>query len=353
MEEKRGEITSGTVITVTLLILGFAIILFFYWQLNWEGQIDNEVCHQSVIFRATLPSIAGVKEYIPLKCKTEKICITSGIFGGKCKEFENSKGVTKVRVKNLEQIERVIAQSILECWSTMGEGRISLFTQWIAENYGVGKVYPTCVICDRIAFDTESLEKSNIDLNEINVFEYMLTHAVPGKEISYYDYLAGDSPAKLSIDESIFEKGITFDDVISEKEKGDYDEEKDQELAVLFMQISAPSHGKSARNIGYLAFGTATASFATSAGGTVAAGKSVGNLCTSGGWIGPVVCGSILAVAAIYQQGSVAYNRAVTAGYCGDVSVSSDARNGCSVVRTVNYDEEGIKQYCEAIESIP
>jgi cystathionine beta-lyase len=38
---------------------------------------------------------------------------------------------------------------------------------------------------------------------------------------------------------------------------------------------------------------------------------------------------------------------------CGDVSVGKDARDGCSVVRTVNYNVKDLSQYCSIIESIP
>ena len=59
---------------------------------------------------------------------------------------------------------------------------------------------------------------------------------------------------------------------------------------------------------------------------------------------------AILAAGA--QQVKVAQSRGVTAGYCGDISVGQDARNGCSIVRTVKYDAEEIKKYFSFIESI-
>ena len=59
-----------------------------------------------------------------------------------------------------------------------------------------------------------------------------------------------------------------------------------------------------------------------------------------------------MAIAGVYQQGSVAYNRAITAGYCSDTLTGPEAREGCSVVRTANYDAESISQYCKNIESI-
>ena len=74
---KKGELTTGQIISIVLVLLGFAILLFVWWQLNWTGKIDRDTCHTSVVFRATLPSIGGVQEYVPLKCKAEKVCISS------------------------------------------------------------------------------------------------------------------------------------------------------------------------------------------------------------------------------------------------------------------------------------
>jgi len=68
-----------------------------------------------------------------------------------------------------------------------------------------------------------------------------------------------------------------------------------------------------------------------------------------GGWVGVV-----LAVAGVgAQEISVAHNRAVSASYCGDMSLGGNSRSGCSVVRTADYNAEGIFEYCQNIESIP
>ena len=56
-------------------------------------------------------------------------------------------------------------------------------------------------------------------------------------------------------------------------------------------------------------------------------------------------------VAAAAQQINIIHQRGVTAGYCGDVTVGSEAREGCSSVRLVDYDLEQIKTYCSVIES--
>jgi len=192
MKNEKGELTLGTLVSIILLIAGFAIIVFFLFLMNWGDEVSRETCHQSVIYRGTLPSLGDVKDYIPLKCKTAKYCISSNK-KGECEEFKNTEEAQTVQVRDLEEIERFISRDILECWKTMGEGKISIFSNWLNDNFGIGTSYPSCVICSRIAFDEVNLEKAGIDLSKINIRQYMLTHTAPNKEISYAKYLAGEN----------------------------------------------------------------------------------------------------------------------------------------------------------------
>lgn len=374
---KKGEITTGTLITIILLILGFLIVLFLYYQINWTGRVDREVCHQSVIYRATLPAFAGMKEYVPLKCKTEKICITSGLIGGSCEDFKNAKGVVKVKVKNKEQIERFISQEIVDCWSMMGEGKVSVFSQWIAENYGFGQVYPTCVVCSRIAFDKTSLKEKEIDIGSIDVQNYMDNHAVPNKDISYTEYFAGEggkisvSPDLDKVKESIVDIGRELKADAEDKEGREKDlesankieelttqngvlgedvpQEKEEvgEISVMFMQISSPEHLKSLANMGKVVIGVGVT------GGFILGSPtkiiSLGKTIISH----PIISAIVAAVGIGVQQINVAWMRSVTAGYCGGISVGTEARSGCSVVRIVKYDEENLNKFCVVIDSIP
>ena len=359
---KLGEITTSQIVMIILLVVGFAIIIFFIIQLAWSGQVNEQVCHESVVLRGTLPSVT--QGYIPLKCMTDKVCITSSTFGS-CEAFKDVKGVTRARIssdkdKARKDIERTITQEIYSCWTMMGQGKLSLFSQELTKTYGIGTVYPTCVLCSRIAFDTASLKKTGVDLSEIDILEYMMSHMVPGKNVSYYAYLAGTSPIQISVKEDIsltipvdkdgkitkIEEPVSLDLYKEEQGAGEA-----EELGVLFMQISSPQQGQAAINAGNTILGFAIGSFLTAPKATIAGGKLVGRACTTG-W-GPVICGAILAAAGIYQQANVARNRAITAGYCGDVSIGTDARNGCSVVRTINYAADDISSYCSVIESIP
>ena len=258
----------------------------------------------------------------------------------------------------------------------MGEGKISIFSPWFAETYGVGEIYPSCVVCSRIAFDS-NLQLKDGKLENVDILKYMLSHKMPNQEVSYYEYLAkekGDFSVKNGVLQ-IPEKPVTpeeykkaLDDLNSldpkkyintptinnVQEAKDFldnnvlateEVEKNPEAAILFMQISAPGYWNSLGNIARdVAIGGAAGHF-MSFGATT---KLVTTVATRN----PIFTG----VAAILGIGTHAYfvfsNQNIAAGYCGDISTGSDARMGCSVVRVVNYDAEDIKQYCSVIESI-
>ncbi|MBU1136398.1 MAG: hypothetical protein KJ559_02725 [Nanoarchaeota archaeon] len=356
IKNKKGALSIEWVIMIIILILGFGILLFFLLRFNFGERVNRDVCHESAVLRATLPSIAG--NYVPLKCKTIKFCITNGLIGGKCngrgEDFAGESDITKVKVKTKEDIERFLAQEMLECWQMMGEGKLSLFSQFIVETYGIGgKVYPTCLICSRIAFDKKNLEEAKIDLSQVDVLNYMQTHKPHGFDMSYIDYFRKEK-GKFNIDRRnipVFndEGKIREVSIIQVPQDEQTSDIYSKQMSVLFMQISAPDHLGSAGNILKTALGGTAGSFVLA---PIITTKLTGSFIKT--ILGhPIISAAFVLIAGTYQQGSVAYNRAVTAGYCGDVSTGGDARGGCSVVRTLNYDVDEIIKYCQVIESIP
>ncbi len=345
---QKKALVMQTVVALIVLILGFAILLFAFYQLNWTGNVDKKVCSQSVVYRATLPSFANSKELVPLKCKTGKICITSG--NGKCKEFENTKGVTTVKAKDVEDVEQTVAKEILSCWEMMGEGKLSLFSNgFMTDTYGFGTITSSCVICSRIAFDKEGLKKSGIDLNKMSVYDYMISHKVPNKDVSYYVYMSGKD-GRMSIKDvrgivQIDDVGVLNDKENIEKVEVNIEESSGiapgEELSVMFMQVSAPKY----KNVFMNSLGTL---FGTAALGRFAIAPKFTKIVMKSPWTY-----AVLAIAGVYQYSSVSRNQALTAGYCGDVSIGEDSTSGCSVVRTVNYGAEDLSQYCSKVESIP
>jgi hypothetical protein len=446
-EGKKCELAIDHVIIITILIIGFGILAFFYYNFFWTGVIDSQACHTSVVLRGSLSSISSFGEgYVPLKCKTNKICITSGLFGSTCSIFSGISGISRVKVKGIEQIEKAIANEVVNCWGMMGEGKLDLFTQAAANRWGFDKVYPSCVICSRISLDMKGLKLTSEQIKDIDVESYMRTREMPGTNMTYYDYLSGGN-APITFDEEKLQKvisnianaiqvengvaenncngfslagnalnyegkdtGIIFESPVGNQlgdiKKGDNilgkygparqilsvtsdekisidgkevmlselnkclltldgklivkaeisvdkdsiisDASTSSEIGILFMQISAPSHTGVIKNtigdIGKFALVPAV----LAPGTTLNIGKAcfTNVYCAAG-------AGIIAAIAGITQQGMTFWNRGVAMGYCGDVKTGGEAREGCSSVKVVSYDKEGIEKYCLAIESIP
>jgi hypothetical protein len=354
--KKKAEMSSTMLVSVILLVISFGILILVISKLNFNTQSEYETCHLSVVERGSLLDVFNLKEAAPLSCRTKKICVRGDelIDKEKCGEFENVKSVDYANVKSNDQVEKLISEEMVTCWRMMGEGRISLYSD-VSADYGIGDVSSNCVICSRIAFNEKTLEKKGVGLKDINVLNYMITHKIPGQNMSYYSYLSGDSPVKISVKDNLIipikneTGGIENINVDLKNIRTEEGSEAD-EVAILYMQISTPTKMGALKNVGWTALGVGTATFV--GGGPLAwIAKKALSVCKTG--YGALACAGIATIAISYQQINAELNRGVVAGYCGDVAVGENARNGCSVVRTVKYDVQDIKKYCSVIESIP
>ncbi|MEK6917535.1 MAG: hypothetical protein AABW51_01165 [Nanoarchaeota archaeon] len=184
IKRKKGEEpTSNTLRNTIIVIIGFALILFLLYRLAFSQQIDRSTCHLSVIERGSLPDTLNIKDLIPLKCETRKICVTDKLIGkGDCEKelganFDTVR-VSSDKIKMQEDMNKVLAQEQADCWSMMGEGKIQVFTRG-AQNKN------RCVVCSRISFDNSVTEKNK----EIQGFgKYMISNSVPNQNISYWNY---------------------------------------------------------------------------------------------------------------------------------------------------------------------
>jgi len=198
--DKKGFLMSDVTIKVILIMLGLTVILFLIWQINWKGTIDRETCHQSVIFKATVPedTIIHTGQKIvdlPLRCETEKICISkNSLLAGNCGDELGSnfktERVSGTKEQKEQQIKEIIANSIYDCWSVMGEGKLQIFSRGV-DSFSDSK---TGVICARIAFD-EDLKKEIENVDGMN--EYLIKTKVPYSDLTYHQYLTNSrqSPA--------------------------------------------------------------------------------------------------------------------------------------------------------------
>lgn len=194
ISKKRGELTSSQLVIIILAIIGFAIILVFYNAVNWKGEIDKEACHQSIVYRSSFKlGPAEASTNIPLKCATEKICLTMS--GQDCEQYPSPKEakITKIKLDSdldiaREKIKDVFAEALLECNSILGEGKLDFMPHEFLDT-------TDCIVCSRIVFDKEVQEKiTDISYNEL--YNYMEKKTIPGKSISYLDKLYGTRSAE-------------------------------------------------------------------------------------------------------------------------------------------------------------
>jgi hypothetical protein len=182
---KKGSIVANKYVGIILLVASLALLMaVLFFAFGDESELDREMCHDSVIFRGTLPDILDMKNIPSLACKTKKICITDKLFlEGDC-EGELGKDFKTIRItsnseKQDEEMNRILAREWADCWAMMGEGKIQVFPREITDK-------KRCSICTIIAFD-EELKKKKTEFSGFGV--YLSTKAVPHKTISYASFL--------------------------------------------------------------------------------------------------------------------------------------------------------------------
>jgi len=189
MITKKGKVSVQFLIGAIILIVGFGVLLYFIFLANPRPIIDRETCQQSIVFRGIAPDIPGVglKEAVPLKCKTEKICLTMS--GKDCKDISGTKDnpVNKIKLsknkdKAKNKIMNVMADNMVDCHSMLGEGQLKFFPSgWLTNQktiYGL--------ICSRIVFDDEVKEKVD-DIGYPEFYSLLGRKAI--KDRSYLEYL--------------------------------------------------------------------------------------------------------------------------------------------------------------------
>lgn len=211
---KKAEISSSFLIKLVLLLVGFGILVYAVVGFVSPGNIDRTACHQSVILRGTISEglvMDQLKNIPNLQCETKKLCITDKIFGDDC-SYSGKSGKDYVierisgdKDKKQEALKRIVSREIAECWHIMAEGKLQIFTRpfMFSESQ--------CVICTQVEFG-ENIQKEFKNIN--GVVKYMVEHKVPGKEVSYYEFLYGTKTPEIYDKENDFlttkKKAIVF-----------------------------------------------------------------------------------------------------------------------------------------------
>ncbi len=185
--DKRGDVAS-LIKWLVIALISFFIILFLILTLGWKQQSQIQVCHESVVIRAStvIDDTATVKT--PLRCKTEKICITTGNKQN-CDDDFLGETYDKIEVKGnknekQDAINKIIATKLEECWWMMGGH----------QNLNVyGREASTklhCNICSRIAFSQQVKDELDNELNGTN--KYLLTHKGQYIDGTYWQFITNN-----------------------------------------------------------------------------------------------------------------------------------------------------------------
>ncbi len=329
--EKRGDggLTARQFIIILISLLGFVLVLALLVQLYFLNDIsDYEICHTSVISRATTPQAGS--QYVPLKCSTKKYCLTSD---KDCNQFIGESKVTKLNIKenspaSTTKIEETITNAMYDCWSMMGEGKLDLFNGGVKKytNWESQKV--TCLICSRIAINV----KDERVISNVNVNDYMKNTPVPGKSFTYLNAFTDrgtNSYAKATTKPEDISKTLSTKSI--------------SEYAVVFSQIKPEDYGSAFAKL--LNFG------ATVAGGTFMT-PGIKTLASTPTGLTIAVVGG--AGVTLYAMSNVYEGKVASAGFCGNFTSTDDARqNGCSTVQILPYDVNTLNAICPQLEGSP
>lgn len=173
----KGEITTQQIVLLIILIISFIVILFLILRINLGGTTDSELCHNSVIMRANPVS----KEAIPLKCSRTYVCLSKD---GSCESMTEPE-VEKVRSK--EEVYRVLAEEMADCWWMFGEGSID----YVGKDFFTKDNY--CSICYQVGFDNSIKEIDGIgdSISKDDLYKYLADTKMPDKDITYAEYFFG------------------------------------------------------------------------------------------------------------------------------------------------------------------
>lgn len=174
---KKGEVSTTTIVTVLIIIASFAVLLYFWYQANFGGVANEQVCHNSVVLTALTKNIIG-----RLNCKTQFVCVSgAGTCGG------NSDETVKVDTKNKDEVFKTIADKLANCWSTFGEGNVNYVPSDLFKISNTG-----CALCYDIKFDDKLQTTFPNGITYQELYNYMAVTNMPGTQQTYLYYLYGE-----------------------------------------------------------------------------------------------------------------------------------------------------------------
>jgi hypothetical protein len=203
--KKKAELTSNEITTLVILVISFIIILLLWKIYYWNPIINQESCHQSVVFRSSVNfGLIKSSKIVPLKCQTEKTCMTMG--GKDCLQVgkpSKDNVITKINLdkdpeKSKQQVIDEIADEMYSCHSMLGEGKLQFMPEGFFANINTKNLKNAndmgnknyCLICSRIVLDDEAMEKVP-DIAYSELYMALSRKVTPDKK-TYLEYIHPD-----------------------------------------------------------------------------------------------------------------------------------------------------------------
>jgi hypothetical protein len=345
MVNKRGDLlTPAQLIIIVLSIIGLVIGLAALYMLDLRGEADDKACRLSVLSRAGVSSVlpSATQGFVPLKCTTDKICITTDK-NIPCSQFAGEKDAIPVVIPRnnaaeaAKIIEKTNVESMYDCWNLMGQGKLdifpgtedTLFATLTADGLWSVK-QPTCFICSRIALSSSFNDSSEYYLevqDKVDIASFMEKNRPEGSQNTYLELFTSDAVKSYY---------------------GNYVKQKDiipSQSAIVFAQIVTKG---SSLQTGVKTFLGTGASLSIGAG-WVGLGKFVFSKAGAG------VIAIVSTVSGTIAGLSLAESQSYSVGLCGDLSSNKEsARQGCSVLGRYDYNDiSKINSACSYIEGNP
>lgn len=340
----RGELSSTQVITIVLALAGFIIALLFLGIAFSDSSAgDDEVCRLSVLSRATSPDV--VQAAVPLKCTTGKICVSFSGKDDECSQFlgedvvpvklDSEERDPSARGRNIEFVQKFMADEMYSCWSTMGKGKLDLFGS-AADELGLGDVQQaTCVICKRLAFSDEVVASGLVEEARAGFGAYLLNTPFESADESYGNYIEAFTDRAMSAYPNLNEIKARKSDGKLNEVSGELEGNRENQLAIVFAQNKPKDWQDVLKNWGYVMIGTAL----QGPGGL----KGKGALTLVAGGVGA------------FGSWNAYLGQNLAASYCGKFAsaASENLRGGCSLIQIVEYNVKDINALCPSVQGNP
>lgn len=314
---KKAEISTSFLTGLIILVVSFVVIMGFWYLVfsSYQGRLDKDSCRVSILSRGTFNYKEIGMGMVPLKCKTERICITSK-GGGRClNQFgvpNKNNPITFIELSGNNdtakyQIVETFANSMYDCHWMLGEGKVVFLPSDLPKQR-------YCIICSNIAFDDNEERGKEIFLENITFMDLLVF-------LDFHENLDGESFFEFIYGEKNIEKLNDFIDLYKDeliKNENEINPEQVSRLSFYNSPISPTTNNAIVVQIIRASDWKRAAAFWGTAGGVATAGGII--LAFASGVGIPVGVGALISLAG--GSYALGYGVAITMAESGETYIS-------------------------------